>query len=76
MGTAMSTRSPRRRIRVDPVQAVLERLAEAQVETQAELRSLTGAVRQLVENVRALTGEVRGLKDRVGNLVGRDLERY
>lgn len=78
-----------RKIRVDPVQAVLERLAEAQEATQAELRALTREVRQLAEaqrrteerleelaNAQRLTERnLNALTGIVGNLLGSDLER-
>jgi hypothetical protein len=38
-----------RRPRVDPVRAALERLADAQAETQAELRTLASRVEELAQ---------------------------
>jgi hypothetical protein len=83
------TRSLPRKPRVDPVAVALERLAEAQEETQGELRALAEAqrrteerlsaltqrVEQLAEAIFALTGEVRILKDQVGELRGDAVER-
>ena len=78
-----------RKIRVDPVQAALERLAEAHEATQAELRALTREVRQLAEAQRRTEERLEELANAqrrternlnaltgiVGNLLGSDLER-
>jgi hypothetical protein len=78
-----------RKIRVDPVQASLERLAEAQAGTQAELRALAGEVRHLAEAQRRTEAHLEELADAqrrternlnslagiVRNLLGSDLER-
>jgi len=80
-----------RKPRVDPVRAALERLAEAQEETQAELRTLAQAQRrteerleelardlkELARDIQVLTRNLQHLDGRVGNIEGRLLEdRY
>ena len=79
----MPTRAPRSKPRVDPVRAALERLAEDQEETQAELRALAGEVRELVaaqrrteESLQQLILRVGRLERNVDGLVGHDLEEY
>jgi len=86
----MAKTTPSRKPRIDPVRAALERLAEAQEETQAELRDLAGQVRELAgqvrelaeaqrrteETLRQLIGRVDRIDQRVDGLFGRDLERH
>jgi len=79
----MAKTTPSRKPRIDPVRAALERLAEAQEETQAELRALAGQARALAEaqrrteeTLRQLIGRVDRIDQRVDGLFGRDPERH
>lgn len=59
----VTTRTPRVKIRVDPVLVALEQLAKAQEETQAELRTLAEIERRSEERVGRLEAAVERLAD-------------
>lgn len=64
-----TTKVPRsRRPRVDPVRAALERLADAQSETQAELRTLVSRVEELAQAQRHTEERLEKLAQQVGEL--------
>src|SRR5579883_1379651 len=78
MTSGMTTRRPPRTPQVDPVRAALERLAQAQEATQAELhdlivhvRHLTEAQRRTEERLEQLTARVDALAVRVDALAVR-----
>src|SRR5579883_2680234 len=59
---------PKGRGRVDPIRAALERLADAQVETQAEIRALAEAQRRTEERLEQLAEAQRRADDRITRL--------
>lgn len=61
--------------RVDRLEATLQRLAEAQAQTQGELRNLAERMVQLTAQVDRLTAQVDRLAGVVGTLQGESLER-
>ena len=65
------TKAVIRKARVDPVRVALERLAEAQRETQVELRQLVEAQRRTEERLDALTQRLDALTQRVDALAQR-----
>src|SRR5579875_3653600 len=68
MTSGMTTRRPPRTPQVDPVRAALERLAQAQEATQAELHDLIVHVRHLTEAQRRTEERLEQLAARVDQL--------
>ena len=62
--------------RVDCLEAALARLADAQAQTQADLRALAAAQKRTEEQLTALVATVKSLADAVADLRGDQLERH
>src|SRR5579884_2947629 len=62
---------PKGRGRVDPIRAALERLADAQVETQAEIRALAEAQRRTDERLAEAQERTERAVERLAREVGR-----
>ena len=62
--------------RVDCLEAALARLADAQAQTQADLRALAVAQKRTEEQLTALVATIKSLADAVADLKGDKLKRH